>query len=109
MRSLIQPAGVEKNLKYILPNELIIEYNIDGIHGKKCLKNLDNFYTALTGNNNHVFNIFKLKGNIFAFLESIPHSDKETAEAKLRKAIQLQKKRHFKNVCIAKAASEKRS
>ncbi|XP_054083773.1 uncharacterized protein LOC128920483 isoform X2 [Zeugodacus cucurbitae] len=74
MKSLFRPAGVVKNLKEILTDAVVQEYNIDGIHGKKSLRSLENFYSTL--------------------IESIPVSDDfEPAEKQLRKAIQLQKNR----------------
>ncbi|XP_017477001.1 PREDICTED: uncharacterized protein LOC108366997 [Rhagoletis zephyria] len=77
MKSLLQPAGVIRNLKFILSDTLMQEYNVDGIHGKKSLKGLDNFYDAL--------------------IESIPIGNNlGPAEKQLRKAIQLQKNRFIK-------------
>uniref|UniRef100_A0A1I8NWD5 ZAD domain-containing protein n=1 Tax=Stomoxys calcitrans TaxID=35570 RepID=A0A1I8NWD5_STOCA len=85
MQLLLHPAGVGKNLKYILSSKVTMEYNIDGVHGKNSLKRLKNFYNAL--------------------LEAIPYPPKHTAPAEdqLRKAIQLQKKREFKALCTARS------
>ncbi|XP_037809808.1 uncharacterized protein LOC119602385, partial [Lucilia sericata] len=80
--ALLNPAGVVKHLKYILSTEVVLEYNIDGVHGKRSLKDLDKFYDVL--------------------LESIYNTNLEPAEIQLRKALQLQKKRHFKMVSLNK-------
>ncbi|XP_054085252.1 uncharacterized protein LOC128921486 isoform X2 [Zeugodacus cucurbitae] len=45
MKSLLRSSGVVKNLKEILTDAVVQEYNIDGIHGKKSLRGLENFYS----------------------------------------------------------------
>ncbi|XP_017467405.1 PREDICTED: uncharacterized protein LOC108359845 [Rhagoletis zephyria] len=72
--------GVLKTLKNIISEEITRNYNIEGVHGKKSLKTMANFYSAL--------------------LDSIPINENcsGSAETQLRKAIQLQKKRHFKKL-----------
>ncbi|XP_050338542.1 uncharacterized protein LOC126764907 isoform X1 [Bactrocera neohumeralis] len=83
MRSLLQPTGVLKNLRNISSDEIAMAFNVDGVQGKKSLKSFQNFYNAL--------------------LDSIPLNDGNgTADEKLRKAIQLQKKRIFKSACMSK-------
>ncbi|XP_039969718.1 uncharacterized protein LOC120781551 [Bactrocera tryoni] len=87
MRSLLQPTGVLKNLRNILSDEIAMAFNVDGVQGKKSLKSLQNFYNAL--------------------LDSIPLNDGNgTADEKLRKAIQLQKKRIFKSACMSTDKSQ---
>lgn len=49
MRSIIHPAGVCKNLKYIISTKVTMGYNLEGVHGKKSLKRLVNFYSAILG------------------------------------------------------------
>ncbi|XP_075145596.1 uncharacterized protein LOC142220382 [Haematobia irritans] len=84
IHSILHPAGVGKNLKFILGINLIMEYNIDGVHGKKSLKRLENFYKVL--------------------LAAIPNppNNNAPAEDQLRKAIQLVKKRTFRSKCVSK-------
>ncbi|XP_017479628.1 PREDICTED: uncharacterized protein LOC108369140 [Rhagoletis zephyria] len=81
MKMLLK-SGIQKSLKNIIADELVLEYNVDGVQGKKSLKNHANFYNAL--------------------LASIPISE-GPPEEQLRKSLSLQKKRIFKNVCIQKS------
>ncbi|XP_037929181.1 uncharacterized protein LOC119688486 [Teleopsis dalmanni] len=75
--SILLNSSVEKNLKNILDESVVLEYNVDGTYGKKRLKDYDNLYSVL--------------------LDAIPNSTgSPSCEDQLRKAIQLQKKRHFK-------------
>lgn len=55
MNALLTPGGVVKHLKYILSNEIVLQYNVDGTHGKKCLKQLNMFYTTIIGKNIFLF------------------------------------------------------
>ncbi|XP_075154839.1 uncharacterized protein LOC142236345 [Haematobia irritans] len=90
MKNIIVREGIAKSLKNVIGTDVIINYNIDGNHGKKSLKYLSNFYTAL--------------------LDSIPVSDiSQSPETQLRKAIQLQKKRHFKKICVDRNISKNTS
>lgn len=106
MKSILKPCGVEKNLKYILSNNVVMAHNIDGVHGKKSLKELENVYSALIGNIIFIFNIMtNFIYRLFTdhFLESIPINAKfpGPAEDQLR-AIQLQKKREIKANSVSK-------
>ncbi|XP_037824397.1 uncharacterized protein LOC119612639 [Lucilia sericata] len=38
IKTLLKPQGVIKNLKYILSTDITNEYNVEGVHGKQCLK-----------------------------------------------------------------------
>lgn len=51
VKALLKPGGIKKNLKYILSVDIVNEYNIDGVHGKLCLKDLKNFYDVVIGKN----------------------------------------------------------
>ncbi|XP_067628600.1 uncharacterized protein [Eurosta solidaginis] len=79
METLMQPNGINRNLKKVLAPSLIMDFNLDGILGKKSLKNYTNFYNAL--------------------LKSIPVTNLSgPAETQLRDAIKLVKKRNFQSV-----------
>ncbi|XP_070069956.1 uncharacterized protein [Drosophila takahashii] len=75
MRSLLLPEGVLKNLRRILTDEFVVGFNVKGLSGKKALNSFTHFYGALQ-------DIVSESGN---------------AEILIPKAIQLQKKRFFKN------------
>lgn len=49
MELLLRPHGVIKNLKHIFSDRMADKYNVDGIFGKKCLKDYEHFYNALCG------------------------------------------------------------
>lgn len=49
MSSIIRPEGIKKKLKNIITDTVILQYNIGGIHGKSCLRKLENFYDVLIG------------------------------------------------------------
>ncbi|KAI8119951.1 hypothetical protein FF38_07177 [Lucilia cuprina] len=83
IKTLLKPQGVIKNLKYILSTDITNEYNVEGVHGKQCLKDLNNFYDVL--------------------IDSIEvTATSGTADQQLRKAISLAKKRYFKSKSIAR-------
>ncbi|XP_075157029.1 uncharacterized protein LOC142230262 [Haematobia irritans] len=82
LKGLIEPNGIKKNLRSILMPQITYDYNVDGVQGKKSLKGLCNFYSVL--------------------IDSIQCSGSGKPEEELRKAIQLQKKRHFKSISISK-------
>ncbi|XP_036328841.1 mediator of RNA polymerase II transcription subunit 15-like [Rhagoletis pomonella] len=73
MKSLLQNGGVVKNLKNILSTAITADYNLYGIHGKKSLKDVSNFYAALKA--------------------SIVAPAGKSVEDQLRHAIQNQKKK----------------
>jgi len=70
-----------KTLTSLLCNEVIIDFNIGGVHGQKRLKDFDNVFDAL----------------MEAIRSLHPDPDKE-----LRNAMKVVKKRHFHNVCLQK-------
>ncbi|KAL7743964.1 hypothetical protein ACLKA6_003180 [Drosophila palustris] len=72
MKELLGSSGLKSNLKYILTDELAMEYNVDGILGKESLKSLSFFYKAL--------------------LDAISKCEVGPPESVLRSAMQLQKK-----------------
>ncbi|XP_067614640.1 uncharacterized protein [Eurosta solidaginis] len=75
LRNLLQNS-VKKNLEKFLSSAVIMDYNVDGTHGKKGLKYHSKFYSV--------------------FLESIISlSSNDEPEEPLRKAMQLHKKRVF--------------
>ncbi|XP_061395736.1 uncharacterized protein LOC133331354 isoform X2 [Musca vetustissima] len=83
--SIIKREGILKSLKNIIGLKITYEYNIDGNHGKKSLKSLSNIYNVI--------------------LDSIPvQENSDTPETQLRKAIQVQKKRFFKQVSAERKA-----
>lgn len=49
MKMLLRPHGVVKNLKFIFTDEMADRYNVDGILGKKSLKQYNSFYKAIIG------------------------------------------------------------
>lgn len=72
-KSMLRPNGIIKNIRYIISDELISDYNVDGVSGKKALKSHEHFYQALIG--------------------AIPFDNDGTPEDQLRRAFQLAKKR----------------
>ncbi|XP_041451641.1 uncharacterized protein LOC121405108 [Drosophila obscura] len=79
IKTILLPSGILKNFKNILANAVVLAYNVDGVQGKSALKDLKNFYGVL--------------------LDAITvEAETGSAEIQLRKALQLQKKRHFKNI-----------
>ncbi|XP_067633677.1 uncharacterized protein [Eurosta solidaginis] len=49
MNLILQPEGILKSLKCILTDELVMKFNVEGVQGKKSLKQYGNFYRALLG------------------------------------------------------------
>ncbi|XP_058988165.1 uncharacterized protein LOC109612910 [Musca domestica] len=90
MRSMLEPAGVHKNLKCILNDNVTMAYNVDGVQGKKSFKQLKNFYGVL------------LEAVSMAKTNNIGPADDQ-----IRKAIQLQKRRIFKNMSVQRHADQK--
>ncbi|XP_075149075.1 uncharacterized protein LOC142223095 [Haematobia irritans] len=45
--AILQPARVLKNLRYIIGDDVTMAFNIEGVHGKKSLKSMENFYGVL--------------------------------------------------------------
>ncbi|XP_067628595.1 uncharacterized protein [Eurosta solidaginis] len=74
MNIILQPEGILKSMKCILADQLIMDFNVEGVQGKKSLKQYGNFYRAL--------------------LRAIAISETSgPAENQLRDAIKLQKNR----------------
>ncbi|XP_030376404.1 uncharacterized protein LOC115625492 isoform X4 [Scaptodrosophila lebanonensis] len=67
-------SDVKKSLRNVLADDVVMAFNVDGVHGKKALKSVVNFYDAL---------LVSIDGG-------------SSAEMDLRKAMQLSKKRVFK-------------
>ncbi|XP_067628615.1 uncharacterized protein [Eurosta solidaginis] len=87
MNIILQPEGILKSMKCILADQLIMDFNVEGVHGKKSLKQYGNFYRAL--------------------LRAIPISETSVpAENQLRDAIKLQKNRVFRNACTKRKYKE---
>lgn len=76
MRKLLL-QGVKKNFKYIIADEVTMQYNVDGVLGKDSLKNLTHFYSVV--------------------IDSIETEGVGSAEDKLRSAMKLQKNRVIKS------------
>ncbi|XP_060650950.1 uncharacterized protein LOC132787703 [Drosophila nasuta] len=87
IKNLILNGGILKNLKNILANEVVLAYNVDGVQRKASLRKEDNFFGVM-------IDAITAVGGI------------GPAEEQLRKALQLQKKRYFKNSCCLKAIKE---
>ncbi|XP_036317778.1 uncharacterized protein LOC118732772 [Rhagoletis pomonella] len=86
IRTLLQHS-LSKNLKYVFSTDIIMEYNVDGTHGKKSLKEYKNFYAV--------------------FLESIiSFTSADEPETQLRKALQLNKKRFFQKRALTEKSSQ---
>lgn len=49
MKSIIK-GNVESHLNGIFGSGIILEYNVDGTHGKKRLRDFKHVYSALIGN-----------------------------------------------------------
>lgn len=102
MQTLLRPHGVMKNLKYIFSDKMADKYNVDGVFGKKSLKEYEFFYKALLGKFINVCNYLKIKSTItyinclINLSDCIPFSETGTPDEQIRKAMQLQKKRIFK-------------
>ncbi|XP_070137748.1 uncharacterized protein [Drosophila bipectinata] len=45
--NLLKRGALTKSLKYIFAEDLIVNYNIDGVSGKRRLKSFPNFYGIL--------------------------------------------------------------
>ncbi|XP_017137231.1 uncharacterized protein LOC108152423 isoform X2 [Drosophila miranda] len=75
MKSVLQPTGVLSSLSFIMSEEIVLAYNVDGVQGKKALRSHKEFFAAL--------------------LECIPPGE-ENSEGILRKAMQRMKKKFFK-------------
>ncbi|KAM8702659.1 hypothetical protein ACLKA7_000789 [Drosophila subpalustris] len=54
MTELLGSSGPKANLKYIITDELAMQYNVDGILGKASLKSLSFFYKALLVYENYI-------------------------------------------------------
>ncbi|XP_030571566.1 uncharacterized protein LOC115770435 [Drosophila novamexicana] len=80
LKRLIYPNGILKQFKDIISDELANEYNVDGFHGQKCLKNYQHFYDAL-----------------------LSSTDEDNAEELIRKAVHLAKKRQSKRNLLKQA------
>ncbi|XP_075168831.1 uncharacterized protein LOC142240970 [Haematobia irritans] len=76
-----------KNINLILSAELLYEFNVDGTHGKKRLKDYKNFFAV-----------------ILDVVSSTP--DINDVDVYIRKAIQLSKKRHLKKIIGDKQNNE---
>ncbi|XP_062125990.1 uncharacterized protein LOC133838780 [Drosophila sulfurigaster albostrigata] len=86
IKNLILNGGILKNLKNILANEVVLAYNVDGVQGKAALRKEDNFFGVM--------------------IDSITAVGIGPAEEQLRKALQVQKKRYFKNSSCLKVKKE---
>lgn len=49
MRNLFSHKSLSKTLTNVMAVELILEFNIDGVHNKKGLRNYGFFFSALIG------------------------------------------------------------
>lgn len=47
LQRLLLPKGVAKNLKFVLSDNIIVQSNLEGIHGKKRLLNYQRFIDAV--------------------------------------------------------------
>ncbi|KAM7351547.1 uncharacterized protein ACRADG_004342 [Cochliomyia hominivorax] len=84
VKALLKPNGIKKNLKYLLSIDIVNEYNVDGVHGKLCLKDLRNFYDVVIDS--------------IEVTASTPSADQQ-----LREAIRLAKKRYLKSKSVSRA------
>ncbi|XP_075155848.1 uncharacterized protein LOC142234106 isoform X2 [Haematobia irritans] len=77
--AILQPAGVLKNIRYIIADDVTMAFNLEGVHGKRSLKRMENFYSVL--------------------LEAVSGLTNNCGppEECIRKSLQRQKKRQFKN------------
>ncbi|XP_075145808.1 uncharacterized protein LOC142225975 isoform X2 [Haematobia irritans] len=84
IRSLLIGKGIVKGLTSIIKQNLLLEYNFQGIHNKKPLRNFKNLMKVLE----------------MASFNTV-QDNKDTFEDSIRKAIKNAKNRHFKNKCIS--------
>ncbi|XP_004524929.1 uncharacterized protein LOC101459469 [Ceratitis capitata] len=77
MKSIIRNQ-INKNIKSVLTEKLIMDFNLDGTHGKGRLKDYKNFYGS--------------------FREAVETFDPERS---IRHALQLAKKRYFQSTCTS--------
>ncbi|XP_033251756.1 uncharacterized protein LOC108163244 [Drosophila miranda] len=47
MKSILQPAGALSGLNFILSEDIVLAYNVDGVQGKKALRTHKEFFAAL--------------------------------------------------------------
>ncbi|XP_034102670.1 uncharacterized protein LOC117567050 isoform X3 [Drosophila albomicans] len=74
---LLQPDGVEKQLRNVLSDDFVMEHNVDGLQGKLSIKSYKNIYDVL--------------------IEAIDATcGTGSSEDQLRRALQRQKKRVFR-------------
>ncbi|XP_026845625.1 uncharacterized protein LOC113566036 [Drosophila persimilis] len=79
MKSVLQPTGVLSSLSFIMSEEIVLAYNVDGVQGKKALRSHKEFFSAL--------------------LECITPGE-ENPEGILRKAMQRMEEKFFKKKCM---------
>lgn len=48
-KALLNPGGIKKNLSRIFSVEIILNHNMDGVHGKKRLLNYTKIFDAIYG------------------------------------------------------------
>ncbi|XP_064544987.1 uncharacterized protein LOC135433000 [Drosophila montana] len=80
LKELIYPNGILKQFKDIISDELANGYNVDGVQGKKCLKNYTHFYNAL-----------------------LSSTEEDNAEDLIRRAVYLAKKRQSERKLLKQA------
>lgn len=101
--------NISKNLELILHPDIVMDYNVDGTHGKQRLKDFKKCYGVLIGNYSLKLLIvlsltipLKLFTDSIASLSSACNKDPEQL---LRQAMQLNKKKHFRQQAIQKKSS----
>lgn len=65
-KALLNPGGIKKNLSRIFSVDIIINHNMDGVHGKKRLLNYTKIFDALYGTKICYVKYFYV--NLFLFL-----------------------------------------
>ncbi|XP_073826845.1 uncharacterized protein [Musca autumnalis] len=85
---ILERGGVLKNFKHIIDDNVSMDYNVDGIHGKKSLKQLKNIYDVI--------------------LEAVLRHENTSGSGEdlIRKSMQRQKKRVFKRNSVQKSANK---
>ncbi|XP_073817187.1 uncharacterized protein [Musca autumnalis] len=87
MERILLPSGVTKNLSRVISEELVMNYNYEGIKGKMAFKSFENL-------NKLIFEVSKREGY-----------DEKEYKKEIKKAFHLIKLRQFKKSHLAKKVS----
>lgn len=112
--AIIGEKGLIKGLPLIINEEILFEYNMEGIHGKKRFKTFKNILDVLYCKYDKII-IFKLTiiKISFKFIFTVTHTSSMVAanspksfDKHIRIAFKHLKNRHFKNISVKKKKIE---